>query len=102
MIRRLLGNTKSMTGRLELFFLLVSVVIGLLCFALVSGSLLWSEDRVGERRIMIDKKEAIEHFKQTPSEGVIKLDLLTTAYNDINLVPAFYRPFLQDKHYFLG
>ncbi|WMN86381.1 HAMP domain-containing histidine kinase [Vibrio parahaemolyticus] len=102
MIRRLLGNTKSMTGRLELFFLLVSVVIGLLCFALVSGSLLWSEDRVGERRIMIDKKEAIEHFKQTPSEGVIKLDLLTTAYNDINLVPDFYRPFLQDKHYFLG
>lgn len=57
MIRRLLGNTKSMTGRLELFFLLVSVVIGLLCFALVSGSLLWSEDRVGERRIMIDKKK---------------------------------------------
>ncbi|BDR13049.1 HAMP domain-containing sensor histidine kinase [Vibrio sp. STUT-A11] len=102
MIHRLLGNTQSMTGRLELFFLLVSVVIGLLCFALVSGSLLWSEDRVGERRIMIDKKEAIEHFKNTSSEGEVKLDRLTTAYNDINLVPSYYRPFLEDKHHFLG
>ena len=102
MIRRLLGNTQSMTGRLELFFLLVSVVIGVLCFALVSGSLLWSEDRVGERRIMIDKKEAIEFFKSSPTQGVVKLDLLTTAYNDIDLLPESYRPYLQDKHYFLG
>jgi signal transduction histidine kinase len=102
MIRRLLDNTQSMTGRLELFFLLVSVVIGLLCFALVSGSLLWSEDRVGERRIMIDKKEAIEHFTSSPDEGIVKLDLLTTAYNNLDLIPTFYRPYLQDKHYFLG
>ncbi len=102
MIRRLLGNTQSMTGRLELFFLMVSVVIGLLCFALVSGSLLWSEDRVGERRIIIDKNVAIEHFQQSPEESVVKLDLLTTAYSNIDLIPEYYRRFLQDKHYFLG
>lgn len=102
MIRRLFNNTQSLTGRLELFFLLVSVVIGLLCFALVSGALLWSEDRVGERRIMIDKKEAIEHFRNHPDSGIIKLDLLTTAYNNINLVPELYQPFIQDKKYFLA
>lgn len=102
MIRRLFNNTQSLTGRLELFFLLVSIVIGLLCFALVSGALLWSEDRVGERRIMIDKKEAIEHFRRHPGDGMIKLDLLTTAYNDINLVPGLYQPFIQDKKYFLA
>ncbi|WP_282174799.1 sensor histidine kinase [Vibrio diabolicus] len=102
MIRRLFNNTQSLTGRLELFFLLVSVVIGLLCFALVSGALLWSEDRVGERRIMIDKKEAIAHFRNHPDSGIIKLDLLTTAYNDINLVPELYQPFIQDKKYFLA
>lgn len=102
MIRRLFNNTQSLTGRLELFFLLVSVVIGLLCFALVSGALLWSEDRVGERRIMIDKKEAIEHFRNHPDSGIIKLDLLTTAYNDINLVPELYQPFIQNKKYFLA
>ncbi|HHF3271052.1 TPA: sensor histidine kinase [Vibrio diabolicus] len=102
MIRRLFNNTQSLTGRLELFFLLVSVVIGLLCFALVSGALLWSEDRVGERRIMIDKKEAIEHFRNHPDSGIIKLDLLTTAYNDINLVPELYQPFIQEKKYFLA
>ncbi|MCS0409544.1 HAMP domain-containing histidine kinase [Vibrio diabolicus] len=102
MIRRLFNNTQSLTGRLELFFLLVSVVIGLLCFALVSGALLWSEDRVGERRIMIDKKEAIAHFRNHPDSGIIKLDLLTTAYNDINLVPELYQPFIQEKKYFLA
>ncbi|MFB1097012.1 sensor histidine kinase [Vibrio diabolicus] len=102
MIRRLFNNTQSLTGRLELFFLLVSVVIGLLCFSLVSGALLWSEDRVGERRIMIDKKEAIEHFRNHPDSGIIKLDLLTTAYNDINLVPELYQPFIQNKKYFLA
>ncbi|MFH0229364.1 sensor histidine kinase [Vibrio diabolicus] len=102
MIRRLFNNTQSLTGRLELFFLLVSIVIGLLCFALVSGALLWSEDRVGERRIMIDKKEAIEHFRNHPDSGIIKLDLLTTVYNDINLVPELYQPFIQDKKYFLA
>ncbi|MCG9621527.1 HAMP domain-containing histidine kinase [Vibrio diabolicus] len=102
MIRRLFNNIQSLTGRLELFFLLVSVVIGLLCFALVSGALLWSEDRVGERRIMIDKKEAIAHFRNHPDSGIIKLDLLTTAYNDINLVPELYQPFIQDKKYFLA
>ncbi|MGU3846036.1 sensor histidine kinase, partial [Vibrio diabolicus] len=94
MIRRLFNNTQSLTGRLELFFLLVSVVIGLLCFALVSGALLWSEDRVGERRIMIDKKEAIEHFRNHPDSGIINLDLLTTAYNYITLVPELYQPFI--------
>ncbi|HHF3031761.1 TPA: sensor histidine kinase [Vibrio diabolicus] len=102
MIRRLFNNTQSLTGRLELFFLLVSVVIGLLCFALVSGALLWSEDRVGERRIMIDKKEAIEHFRNHPDSGIIKLDLLTTAYNNINFVPELYQPFIQNKKYFLA
>ncbi|AVF95591.1 HAMP domain-containing histidine kinase [Vibrio diabolicus] len=102
MIRRLFNNTQSLTGRLELFFLLVSVVIGLLCFALVSGALLWSEDRVGERRIMIDKKEAIAHFRNHPDSGIIKLDLLTTAYNNINLVPELYQPFIQEKKYFLA
>ncbi|UFN68629.1 HAMP domain-containing histidine kinase [Vibrio alginolyticus] len=102
MICRLFNNTQSLTGRLELFFLLVSVVIGLLCFALVSGALLWSEDRVGERRIMIDKKEAIEHFRNHPDSGIIKLDLLTTAYNNINLVSELYQPFIQNKKYFLA
>ena len=101
MIRRLFNNTQSLTGRLELFFLLVSVVIGLLCFALVSGALLWSEDRVGERRIMIDKKEAIEHFQSHPNAGVIQLDLLTTAYNDIALVPAPFQKYLIGKKHFL-
>ncbi|WP_199451115.1 sensor histidine kinase [Vibrio harveyi] len=104
MINRLLASTRStqsMTGRLALFFSFVSVVIGIFCFALITGALLWSEDRVGERRIMIDKKEAIEHFQSHPNAGVIQLDLLTTAYNDIALVPAPFQKYLIGKKHFL-
>ncbi|MFH4748420.1 HAMP domain-containing sensor histidine kinase [Vibrio harveyi] len=104
MITRLLASTQStqsMTGRLALFFSFVSVVIGIFCFALITGALLWSEDRVGERRIMIDKKEAIEHFQSHPNAGVIQLDLLTTAYNDIALVPAPFQKYLIGKKHFL-
>ncbi|WP_274883075.1 sensor histidine kinase [Vibrio harveyi] len=104
MINRLLASTQStqsMTGRLALFFSFVSIVIGIFCFALITGALLWSEDRVGERRIMIDKKEAIEHFQSHPNAGVIQLDLLTTAYNDIALVPAPFQKYLIGKKHFL-
>ncbi|WHP63708.1 sensor histidine kinase [Vibrio harveyi] len=104
MINRLLASTQStqsMTGRLALFFSFVSVVIGIFCFTLITGALLWSEDRVGERRIMIDKKEAIEHFQSHPNAGVIQLDLLTTAYNDIALVPAPFQKYLIGKKHFL-
>ncbi|EDP58009.1 HAMP domain-containing sensor histidine kinase [Vibrio sp. AND4] len=102
MIHRLLNSTQSMTGRLALFFTLVSVVIGLFCFLLVSGALLWAEDRVGERRIMIDKKEAIVYFQSHPNQNTIKLDLLTTAYNDIDLVPQEYRQYLIGRKSFLN
>lgn len=104
MIHRLLNSTQStqsLTGRLALFFSLVSVVIGIFCFLLITGALLWSEDRVGERRIMIDKKEAIEHFQSHPEQGTIQLDLLTTAYNDIALVPNRYQKYLIGQNHFL-
>ncbi|WP_104024728.1 sensor histidine kinase [Vibrio hyugaensis] len=104
MINRLLASTQStqsMTGRLALFFSFVSVVIGIFCFLLITGALLWSEDRVGERRIMIDKKEAIEHFQSHPEQGVIKLDFLTTAYNDIQLIPEQFQQYLIGKSRFL-
>ncbi|EKA3118599.1 HAMP domain-containing histidine kinase [Vibrio alginolyticus] len=104
MINRLLASTQStqsMTGRLALFFSFVSVVIGIFCFLLITGSLLWSEDRVGERRIMVDKKEAIEHFQSHPEQGSIQLDLLTTAYNDISLVAERYQKYLIGQKHFL-
>ncbi|MGR5194648.1 sensor histidine kinase [Vibrio rotiferianus] len=101
MIRRLFNNTQSMTGRLALFFSLVSVVVGVFCFTLITVALLWSEDRVGERRILIDKKEAIEHFQRHPDDGSIKLDLLTVAYNKLELVPPPFRQHLIGKKRFL-
>ncbi|MCF2858733.1 HAMP domain-containing histidine kinase [Pseudoalteromonas sp. SMS1] len=101
MIRRYLGNTHSMTGRLALFFAAVSTIIGLFCFTLITLTLHWAEDRMGERRILIDKKEAIHYFHSNPEVSVIQLDLLTTAYNDISLVPKIYQPYLIGKRHFL-
>ncbi|KZN31008.1 hypothetical protein N480_03350 [Pseudoalteromonas luteoviolacea S2607] len=101
MIRRYLGNTRSMTGRLALFFAAVSAVIGLFCFALITLTLHWAEDRMGERRILIDKKEAIHYFHSNPEINVVQLDLLTTAYNDLSLVPQTYQPYLIGKRHFL-
>jgi signal transduction histidine kinase len=102
MIHKLFDKTQSMTGRLALFFSVVSVVIGVFCFLLLAGALLWSEDRVGEKRIMIDKKEAIEYFHTNPEQGRIQLDLLTTAYNDIALIPKEYQHYLLGEKEFLG
>lgn len=76
MINRLLASTQStqsMTGRLALFFSFVSVVIGIFCFLLITGSLLWSEDRVGERRIMVDKKKRLNISSPTQSKAVFSL-----------------------------
>ncbi|MDF2154249.1 HAMP domain-containing sensor histidine kinase [Vibrio sp. CAU 1672] len=101
MIPRLLTNTHSMTGRLALFFTFVSVVIGIFCFALITVSLLWSEDRVAERRIMIDRNEAIEYFQAHPGENQIQLDLLTTAYNNSSVVPEPFRHYLEGQKHFL-
>lgn len=101
-IHHFLKNTQSMTGRLALFFSLVSIVIGVFCFVLITLSLLWSEDRVSERRIVIDRNEAIEHFRRGEANGRIRLDSLTVAYNDINLVPQELSRYLVNKDHFLG
>ncbi|MCE0494244.1 sensor histidine kinase [Vibrio salinus] len=95
-------STQSMKSSLALFFSFVSVVIGIFCFLLIAGSLTWSEDRVGERRIMIDKKEAVLYFQSHPEQSRIKLDLLTTAYNDIHLVPKSFQKYLVGQKHFLG
>ncbi len=102
MIRQLLNNTQHITGRLALFFSVLSVVIGLFCFLVITVALRWSEDRVGERRIIIDKKQAVAYFQSHPEQGSVQLDWLTLAYNDITLVPVEFQSYLIGKKYFLG
>ncbi|GAM66314.1 two-component system sensor protein [Vibrio sp. JCM 19236] len=94
-------NSKTLTSRLALFFTAISVVIGAIIFALVIGVLRWSEDRVGERRISIDRDAAIERFLDG-EQGAIQVDKLTVAYNDLSKVPVPYQEFLHDKENFVG
>ena len=95
------SNARTLTGKLALFFTVMSCVIGVLTFLLFYYALQWSEDRVGERRILIDRDSAVERFTNG-EHGVIKLDTLTTAYNDEAQVPEPFKSFLKNKNTYLG
>ncbi|ANS85867.1 Histidine kinase [Vibrio scophthalmi] len=97
----LLNSTRSLIGRLAVFFIGISIALGLFTVVIFSLALHWSEDRVGERRILLDKDIAIERFIAGES-GKIKIDILTTAYNDLSLLPEVYQHDLKGKNHFLG
>lgn len=98
---RLFSDVQSMTGRLALFFSLVSAVIGFFCFAMITAVMYWVEDRVSERRIHIDRDAAVAMFQAGTARGSIKLDAITYAYNDLDLVPAKVIPYIQGKEHYL-
>ncbi|MGF1694647.1 HAMP domain-containing histidine kinase [Vibrio lamellibrachiae] len=101
MVDRFFTNTKSLTSRLALFFTLVSTVVGVVTFLVFIAALQWSEDRVGERRILIDRDEAVQRYVAGES-GRLRIDALTTAYNDLSLLPEPYREFAKGKESFVG
>ncbi|MGD8111136.1 sensor histidine kinase [Vibrio sp. TRT 21S02] len=101
MLKNFLSSTQTLTGRLALFFGGVSCVVGLVAFLIFFLALQWSEDRVGERRILIDRNEAVNAFL-SGAEGKISLDTLTDAYNDLSLLPEPYNQYLQKHDSFLG
>lgn len=90
-----------MAGRLAMFFIGVSITVGFFCYAIFSVALEWSEDRVGERRILFDRDLAIERFL-SGENGKIRLDILTVAYNDLSLVPQDLTKYIEGKNYYLG
>ncbi|MFM2589526.1 sensor histidine kinase [Vibrio sp. TBV020] len=95
------SNTKTLTGHLAIFFTAVSITVGIVSFCIFYLALQWSEDRVGERRILIDRDAAVERFL-AGEQGQIRLDELTTAYNDMTLVPKEYQDLLESKEDYLG
>lgn len=90
------ANAKTLTGRLAIFFGAISIFVGVVAFSIVQQALLWSEDRVSERRILIDKDEAIARFK-AGEYGKITIDVQTVAYNDTTLLPEQYQYLLSRK-----
>ncbi|MGY2572243.1 sensor histidine kinase [Vibrio sp. C8] len=95
------ANTRTLTGQLAFFFTGVALVMGLASYIIFYTALHWSEDKVGERRIEIDKNEAIARF-MNGEQGKITIDVLTTAYNDISLVPAEYHKYFEGRDSFVG
>lgn len=83
-------STRSMTGRLALFFTLFSALICLLVFVVFYITMKWTEDEVGEKRIMLDAESAIVLYQQG-ERGKLQLDYLTDAYDSLPLVPLPYR-----------
>lgn len=96
-----LTSTRTLTGQLAIFFTFVALFMGLTSYIIFYAALDWSEDKVGERRIAIDKNEAIQRF-MNGENGEITIDILTRAYNDIRLVPSNYHRYFKDRDEFVG
>ncbi len=96
-----LSSARTLTSQLAIFFTSVALVMGLASYIIFYAALHWSEDKVGERRIEIDKNEAIQRF-MNGEKGEISIDVLTRAYDDINLIPASYHRYLENREEFVG
>nr|WP_306416316.1 MULTISPECIES: HAMP domain-containing sensor histidine kinase [unclassified Vibrio] len=90
-----------MTGRLALFFGLMAVIITAFVYAVFIAALYLSEDRVGERRILIDRNYAVTLF-EAGAQGEVRIDDLTTAFNDKTLIPERYQKYIDSKESFIG
>ncbi|MEZ8067601.1 MULTISPECIES: sensor histidine kinase [unclassified Vibrio] len=101
MISNFLTSTKTLTGRLAVFFGLMAVIVSAFVYVVFIVALYMSEDRVGERRILIDRNYAVELF-QAGESGELRIDDLTVAYNDPSFVPPEYYKLIANKESFLG
>ncbi|UIJ39808.1 HAMP domain-containing histidine kinase [Vibrio kanaloae] len=101
MILNVLTSTKTLTGRLAVFFGLMAVIVSVFTYIVFMSALYLSEDRVGERRILIDRNYAVGLF-QAGESGELRIDDLTIAYNDLSLIPAEYLKYIKGKESFVG
>ncbi|MFA0232740.1 sensor histidine kinase, partial [Vibrio sp. 10N.261.45.A7] len=101
MISNFLTSTKTLTGRLAVFFGLMAVIVSAFVYVVFVAALYMSEDRVGERRILIDRNYAVELF-QAGESGELKIDDLTIAYNDPSFIPPEYYKLIEGKESFIG
>ncbi|MEZ9502396.1 sensor histidine kinase [Vibrio sp. 10N.286.51.B11] len=101
MILNVLTSTKTLTGRLAVFFGLMAVIVSAFVYLVFVAALYMSEDRVGERRILIDRNYAVGLF-QAGESGTLRIDDLTIAYNDLSLIPAEYLKYIKGKESFVG
>ncbi|WP_139684685.1 sensor histidine kinase [Vibrio tasmaniensis] len=101
MILNVLTSTKTLTGRLAVFFGLMAVIVSAFVYVVFVAALYMSEDRVGERRILIDRNYAIGLF-QAGESGELRIDDLTVAYNNLSFVPPEYYKLIANKESFLG
>ncbi|MFA0282487.1 sensor histidine kinase [Vibrio sp. 10N.222.55.F12] len=101
MISNVLTSTKTLTGRLAVFFGLMAVIVSAFVYVVFITALYLSEDRVGERRILIDRNYAVGLF-QSGESGELRIDDLTIAYNDLSYLPKKYLKYIEGKENFIG
>ncbi|OCH50017.1 HAMP domain-containing sensor histidine kinase [Vibrio sp. ZF57] len=101
MILNVLTSTKTLTGRLAVFFGLMAVIVSAFVYLVFVAALYMSEDRVGERRILIDRNYAVGLF-QSGESGELRIDDLTIAYNDLSYLPKKYLKYIEGKENFIG
>ncbi len=99
MLTVLFRNTKSLASRLAYFFLFISIVMGATCYTIIVYSLQHAEHVTLERRIEIERDEALEYFAKHDTDSV-QLNSLTTAYKNIDSVPDTFSKFIKGKDAF--
>jgi len=90
------NSTRSISGKLALFFTLVSVCNCVIIYLFFFSVLKWAQDEEGHKHILLDAQTAIERYNSGET-GPLKLDVLTTSYDDIAQVPERYREVIQHK-----
>lgn len=101
MFKGLFSSTVTLTGKLAVFFACVSLVVGAFAFLVFLAALRWSEDRMAERRILIDRNAAVDRYL-AGEQGRLDIDALTVAYDSLSLVPEPYKTFLANHRVYLG
>lgn len=94
-------SVQSINSKLKYFYYLVAFVASITVFIAFFYLTNWTESHTGKHLIGLDANVARQRY-QSGEQGILNINMLTTAYNSLNLLPQTYREALEDKEYFLG
>lgn len=77
-----------MTTRLNLFFLFVSLSMGIICSIIVFFFIHQVDNHLLERRILVEYQEALTYFHENQTTNYVRLNSLTEAYKTISSLPS--------------
>ncbi|QIZ75968.1 sensor histidine kinase [Ferrimonas lipolytica] len=81
-------SARLLTTRLAITFSSMSIVLALSLWFFITEAILWAEDSVTLRHLQVNRDFAVGRYI-TGAQGPIKMDNITTAFNDRSQLPTF-------------